>query len=498
MYRNQYFMVAGLSSPDREFAGMAPISLMDFSIYQGPHLNLSFTKYESVEILLLGYVIDPLNPERSDQEVIENLARTCKTQNSFFEGIQILSGRFVLVYRNESSFIALGDACSFKQMYFGQLDDFFVMTSSEAMFLNYFDLSLQMSSLKQQHVADPNYKKHEQAWFGDKGFDDRLFKVLPNHYLDLKAKEVKRIPYFSPKGNLSEDDIINFASSVLKGTFAALINRGLTLKLALTAGLDSRVLLAASKDFKDKIEYFRFNHKVDAPDTIIPSRLAQTLGLNYEGLTPKSLNDTFLAEYKQEHIIPPILTKTTHIQHYYYHWQDRNYISINGGANAVAKTCFGIMKGKVSLDMLVCFSNYATDNEFVRSELKAWLEDAADYSESSGVPLLDLFYWEQRLGNWGADQPFQKDIAIEEICPCNNRSLIAHLLLINPSKRLTPNYEFFRKLIQSMWPEVLTEPINPGKKWPGEKRFKSILKRNSALNFAAKTAIYKTKKVFQS
>jgi hypothetical protein len=84
------------------------------------------------------------------------------------------------------------------------------------------------------------------------------------------------------------------------------------------------------------------------------------------------------------------------------------------------------------------------------------------------------------MGNWGALAPFEQDIAIEEISPFNNRSLIATLLKVHPSKRKAPNYELFRKLIQALWSDTLLEPINPG-----ENLLKNIIKEKTLIRYYA-------------
>ena len=79
----------------------------------------------------------------------------------------------------------------------------------------------------------------------------------------------------------------------------------------------------------------------------------------------------------------------------------------------------------------------------------------------TGIPLIDLFYWEQRLGNWGSLYPFEQDIAIEENCPHTNKNLILSLFRIPIKKRSYPKCVFIYNLIKTLWPETLSEPINP-------------------------------------
>ncbi len=59
--------------------------------------------------------------------------------------------------------------------------------------------------------------------------------------------------------NKSEDEIINDGINIISGTIEALINR-YNVIMPITAGLDSRLLLALSKKYKDQIRYYIFSN----------------------------------------------------------------------------------------------------------------------------------------------------------------------------------------------------------------------------------------------
>ena len=480
MFRNQYLIVTERIKSN--FQGISSTYFHGLNVYPHSYTNTSIAKHLETEIFLIGYVIDPQNPEDSNEEIINHLVQQCPTEELFFQKIQILSGRYVLIYKNKASFIVIGDACNLRQIYFNFFDNQIILTSSVKMFLTYYDYDWEICQLKKDFINEPIYKQKESAWYGNKSIDDRLSKLLPNHYLDLNKKEVKRIPLYSPKQFSSEDDIIDFVSLMLKGTFASLANRYKIIQ-ALTAGLDSRILLAASKDYTEKIQFYVFHHNdhsPDPPNVWVSQALAQKLKLNYASIKPDELRTEFLNEYKKEHIIPRILTKTTHIQYYKDYYSDPNVINVNGNASAMSKCHYGYTNQKISLEMLLFFSgHYLSKNEFVRQELEAWLTDASQYAEKYEIPILDLFYWEQRMGNWGALQSFEKDIAIEEVCPFNNRSIHTSLLKVKPSRRASPDYKFFKKLLQSLWPETFSEPINLDKN-----NLRGVIKRNAMLRYS--------------
>ena len=488
MFRNQYLVVT--DKIHSNFQEIDPTYFHGLYIYVQSYTNTSVAKHLETELFLIGYIIDPQHPGYSNEEIINDIVQNCPTEKLFFQKIQTLSGRYVLIYKNRTSFIVTGDACNLRQIYFEVSNNRTVLTSSVKMFLTYYKYEPKISQLKKDFINEPIiYKEREPAWYGNKSIDDRLYKLLPNHYLDLSKKVVKRIPLYSPTGFLNEDDIIDFVSMMLKGTFASLVKRHKLIQ-GLTAGLDTRILLAAAKEFKNDIQFYVFNHNdlpPDPPNVWVSQRLAQKLKLNYKVIKPDEVRPEFLQEYVKEHIVPRILPKISHIQYFQEHYSDPNIINVSGNASAMSKCHYGYTNQKISLEMLLFFSGYhVSNNPFVKQELEEWLTDVSPYAEEYGISVLDLFYWEQRQGNWGALQSFEKDLAIEEVCPFNNTSIHTSLLQVEPSRRASPNYVFFRKLLQSLDAETLSEPINPyNNKLQGVvKKLRGIIKRHPYLKYS--------------
>lgn len=478
MFRHQYLAVSRVHKPD--FLDITPQLFNGLTFYAGDGLYTSIAKHGSTELCLLGQIIDPQRPHDSNDTILQTLAQYCGTQDTLFKEIQGLSGRYVLIYKNDSSFLVVGDACNLRQIYFSFLNGEIVLTSSTQMFLGYFGYELQMSQLKQDFINHPAYytpnQKRESAWYGHQGFDDRLDKLLPNHYLDLQARQVKRIPLYPVAEGFREREITDYAASVLKSTFTAMSDR-YSLIQAITAGSDSRMLLAASKDYRNQIFYFIF-HGTSKQDIEVSGRLAKRLNLPFHSIQPDELRPDFLEAYQKDYALGRVLRKTAHVQYHYDHFRDRNVVNVNGNCSGVIKCHYGYTRRKISLDMLIFFSGYPSNIPYLRQELGQWLDEATPYADKYDIPILDLFYWEQRMGHWGALSSFEKDIALEEISPFNNKSLLLSLFKVSPWRRMAPDYLFFKRLMQTLWPEVLSEPINPD-----NKRIQAYLKRYPYLRY---------------
>ncbi|MDP3334168.1 MAG: hypothetical protein Q8Q40_00910 [Methylococcaceae bacterium] len=484
MFKNQY-LIAQRIFPF-EFLEINPVEFNGFYIYVNSSLNISSAKNDDYEIILIGFIIDPLNPDESNSQIINKLATLCKTVSQFLKETSIFSGRYVLIFKTQNDLIMTGDACHLRQINFGFIDNEFVIGSSLKMILKALSSEPLINKQKLDFLDNKIYLNNESSWYGNETFDDRFQKLLPNHYLNLKTTEVNRIPIYS-NNYVNEEQILEFACLMLRNTYSALTKRYQLIQ-PLTAGWDSRILLAASKSNKDSIKYYVFDKSLGkSSDVWVPNNLRKRLNLDFTCISPEEIRDDFLLKYKQEHIVPRVLPKTENIQYHYDRNYNNNVININGNCAEIARCYYGHTGMKISLDMLLVFSGYKNKIPFFENQIEKWYLTANKYSEEYGISLLDIFYWEQRLGNWGANYPFEQDIAIEEMSPFNNRSLLLSILKIDPNNRKSPNYYFFEKLVRILWNDVLLEPINPD-----ENLFKKLKNGNAILKYL----VLKTKSLF--
>jgi hypothetical protein len=469
---------------------MAATDFCGLCIHSHPVLNVSIAARPAASLALLGYMVDPLHPHMSNHDLVAALAEKCGTPETLFREIQHLSGRYVLLYKNPTSFIVTGDACHLRQIYFGFLGDNLVLTSSPKLFLTFFHSDLRISKEKEEFIDRPAYRNQESAWYGDQSIDDRLNKLLPNHYLDLARREVRRIPFAPAFEGTSDEQVIEYASALLRGTYSSLSQRYRLLQ-PVTAGWDSRVLLSASQDFKENMRFYVFAFSSqDAADVWIPRNLSRRLGVDFTVIDPGVLREEFLSKYRAEHVIPRILPKTAQIQYHYDSQYSPDTINVNGNAAEIARCFYGYTHQKVSMDVLLLFSGYDRTVPLVENALVQWYPQACQYAADSDIPLLDLFYWEQRMGNWGALFPFEQDIAVEEISPFNNRSLLYSLLRVKPERRRAPHYPFFHKLAQHLWRDALAEKVNPDARY-----VKEVIRGNSMMRYFILTSCRKVETI---
>jgi hypothetical protein len=102
------------------------------------------------------------------------------------------------------------------------------------------------------------------------------------------------------------------------------------------------------------------------------------------------------------------------------------------------------------------------DHPYALSWYQQWFEDLNQQCVLRPMDQLSIFYWEERLGNWGTQTQIDKDIAQEEFNLFNSRGLITLYLSVNARHLTPPHFYLHKRIIKALWPETLDVPINPG------------------------------------
>ncbi len=419
----------------------------------------------NLTVTLAGLVYDPFNPDSSQQDIIHSLIYDSSDIESIVELTRTLSGRWIIIFQNIEGTFLFTDPCGFRQI-FSYSDGKNTWCASQPELINAsHKLSFSKNEMLLELLMDPKYAHSESQWIGNHTIYEDCFHLLPNHYLDIKKyKQVRFYPIKDlPQKETSE--IIEIATKILRGSILAITNRHDTF-LALTAGLDSRVLLAASKEVSSKIEYYVDRHGVlsnNHPDVWVPKKLAKKLNIRFTVNNSSDSMPGWLVHLLARNVTcARVLSKN---QIFYANYSnDEKRISINGNASEICRNYYDkLLEGAsadLSLQKLVNIFGYHGQPSFAVKELETWMNDPKLH-QINGINLSDILYWEQRLGNWAAQAFSEQDIVIEEISPFNNRLLIETLLSSDRQIRSHPDYLLYRELIKEMWPEALSEPVNP-------------------------------------
>ncbi|MBZ9993088.1 hypothetical protein [Mesorhizobium sp. BH1-1-4] len=280
-----------------------------------------------------------------------------------------------------------------------------------------------------------------------------LHRLLCNHYLDLETWVAVR---HWPRQQIADGPDASMAyrqiSDQVTRAIRALAKSG-NACVALTAGNDSRFLLACCRDLVNDVSFVT----VDAPGAELDVACARNLATRF-GLRHKVLPFRLASAVEQER------------------WQFRAGHCV-GGANMKMHPSVSPLEGKYFVGglggeigrgflWLKAESDTAIDAANIVARLKlpqhpavleavdAWLFPLLNYDS---LFILDLAYLELRMSAWGFADSYVKPKQ-KEINPMISRANYVNMLSV-PS-RMRREREILLKEIGIKWPDVLAIPIN--------------------------------------
>jgi len=248
---------------------------------------------------------------------------------------------------------------------------------------------------------------------------------------------------------------------MLKGFMESISNR-YKVMLPVTAGADSRLLMAATRDFREKILYYinmdkRLSEK--STDIKVPKRLFQKLSMEFNVVTiPEEVDSFFEIAFDENN---PMAAKKylPHIYNYYRKYSDR--VNLPGH---IASAPWGINQFEnqtVTTEELNRFYGVYNKYDHVEAYYQQWMGDSRKLCEDCNLSVINLFYWEERITNWGSQTSLDKDMAQEDINPFNSRLLNELFLSVPPKFNTQPGKRLHQSIITILWPELMNVPFNP-------------------------------------
>ncbi len=460
-YRRQFVLSP---QPLAEFATWNSMKIGDHAhLIAHPDLNLLQVQGAGNSLTLLGYILDARHPDSDDRTVLEALLpRLCSEGEpaELLQAVNHLGGRWILIVENGADIWVLNDALAQRQVYYnspsvpGQ-----VWCASQPRILAEF-LGLEPSVRSAQFVEKQKQAGQLEYWFpNDTSPYEAIKLLLPNHYLNLATGKPER---FWPRENIGRVSIrkaVKPAASLLRGQMKSAANR-FPLEILITAGWDSRTVLAATKDLQGDIRYYTFVDEGTNPaDIEVPAKLLPKLGrshniLRIPGKSETPFKERYLRNVAAAHEtwVPVAEALSTFCR--------PSALRVSGsGSETVRQQLRPHVTDGVTAEILAGFAK--ARQEFAVDEFGRWL---AGVPKNCDIGILDLFYWEQKCGQWLAVGQTEWDLVGESFAPFNCRELLALLLPVAERYRVPPHYKLYRAFIRHLWPAVLSEPVNPHKK----------------------------------
>lgn len=464
-----------------------------------PTLPVTQVSDDNIELTCIGYLLDPWAPDRGDADILTRLRDHARDLDALTAATSHLGGRWVIIARwseGDERIAIFHDALGLRQIFHTRTEDGAVWAATQPGLLADI-LNLQIDPAAELFMNSAKFRRHrEYQWPGAATAFSEISHLLPNHALDLHSRQVTRYWPRRAPAPMSRDAAQIKLIKLFEGLIVAATHR-FPLVAGLTAGLDSRLVLAASRSVVKHLSFItvRQNHFDDNHrDIAIAERLAARFGLSHIVVAAAHTTSPDFAYAFKSNVFCAHEHYAADAEALYEHFQ-RQSVALTGSAGEVGRVCPGFTSPVSDLADLNTTHLAEMQNmpqvPFVAKAFADWLADARDIGD---FDILDLFDWEQEHGNWLAMTQLEFDMAWRDIfTPFNCRDVLTTLLSVPESERSAPNYRLITDIIKTMWPELLSEPINPGDRAPDNKlrKIKSLLKGNLEACLSRMRAIFR-------
>lgn len=497
LYRRQFLLA---NSPVSLFSEWGLIKLMNNKyLYSHPDLPVGFTILDNVQIVLLGNIYDYRSVEKINESILDDIIKKSATFIDFIETIKVYSGQYAFIYINDENgdFNVIQDPLALREVYYCTSLNKVICASQPNLIVEFSKPKIEVT--KNKDIIDFynnefTKKFSRRNWIGNETYFEGIHHLLPNHFLNIN--ELNSIRYWPNKviKPISFDDSVNKSCEFLKGTIESASKRD-DLMIAVTAGLDSRLLVAASRDIADKVYYFinkNANLTLNHPDIKIPTQIFNDLNLPFNIHETEGVIDPEFAEVFFKNTFIASESSLNSIYNVYYKKNLSNLLNILG-IGEIGRNYFGNAPEKINGYRLARLLTYKK-SPYAVSQCQKWYDKTKKIADECGVNILTLLYWEQKIGNWGAVGNSESDIVIEEFDPFASHYLL-ELWFGTPDKYVEYDSSIlFYEIIRKMWPDLLDYPVNPP--FGRSEKFRSILKKMKLYSLLKKTIHFKDELIY--
>ena len=404
---------------------------------------------------LLGLAIETLKEKTSPEEEIRQTNSNCVP-----DLYSTWVGRWVLVGNGKLNL----DASGLLGCFYGKDSEGQVWASSSVALL------AQILFPDRAPVVDPRQLKYEVgiSWYTPpRSRFEGISQLLPSQLLDLRSGEIQARPLM-PEICLDRDyeDILEEIQQVLVTTLQQLAKITPNLWLGLTAGYDSRLILALSRIAGIEVKPFtRIASRMSVADMIFPPKLAKDCGYTHRFIRnpkrkPYPERNKLAKEHTAAHVskgdAEPFLIGVR---------DSLKGISIGGHGFEVAKSFANLPtlpkilpNAEVGAIMIAELFN-EPKNSTATTGLKEWLNWVIENPQEN-LNWRDRFYIEQRQAGWLSCKEQLYDLNDFFRFPILNSAYLYSLFLsIKEEKRFASKIQI--DLINKIAPQLNRYPFNP-------------------------------------
>jgi hypothetical protein len=443
------------------FAAWRHARLGALHVYAHPDLGLTVAGGidGGVQVVLLGFAIDPEHPEMDDAAVAARIA-VGRTLEEVIAAAVDLAGRWVLLAASGGGLYALNDACGLRAVHYTVAKEGPYLASNPALLGRL--VPLRPSAFADEYLASEYRRRTVEHWLpsGTTLFEG-VGHLVPNHYLRMEEGEQVRYWPTMPLPSHPMRESVPRAATLLRKLVAAGAAR-FPLALPITAGWDSRLLLgAATRPLADQLFAYTLVYRAlnDAsPDVRIPREMFRANGLAHHTLECTAPAPAeFLGIYRDSVDLPH--DDWAGIAWGMHRGYPQERVCLKGNGAEIARSFYSGLRADPTPRAVA--EQEIGGLSFAVEALERWMEPAREVCAAVGMDVLDLLYMEHRMGSWQARSQLEWDLVQEAYTPYNHRPLLVEMLGVPRRDRDEPKARMWRALLRELWPELGRWPVNP-------------------------------------
>ena len=292
-----------------------------------------------------------------------------------------------------------------------------------------------------------------------------LYRLLPNHRLDLESWTVERIWPLAPFPALGIDRVISEIVDDARGSIDIAMRSGSAL-MPLTAGNETRALLALAKGRERQLTFFTGDFPGAVIDMGTARRLAEKFGLKHVVTTVKPRTGADIQDWRLRtgHCIGGAIGHSRMRRDTIAHGE----VEFSGAAGEVGRgflwAAGDVAGDRLTSDVLLARLKLPQIDRFVAATDK-WLDSVKQFD---AFTVMDLAYIELKMACWAGPQATGTETTATQVWPFSSRRCFSAMMSAPPKIRLEQS--LFMRIVQREWPELLQIPINKGTPWENLRR----------------------------
>lgn len=459
LFRKQFACVPRSKSAD-VVTDWACFDVGSNQLFVQPTLPVNMARGRERNSILLGTAIHCLEPTWKESDIAKALSK-CATETQFLDTLDCLCGTFVVIDERGEDIRFFNDVASSGKLFYLNTEEGALIGSDPRLIGHFHQLVKDEDPDAAAYYASPFFKNaNNKKWLGDRTWYKGVFQVLPNHGFHLQTKNVFRYYPRTKREEIPVGRIIEESAELLENIVNGVFTRDDGF-VSVTAGWDSRVIMASTKPFADRATYYTFEkpgNAVNDKDVAIAQRICRDLGLNHRLVRPpkafpevhaSAMRCSFeLGEDKRCLSFLGLFDEQL-VEHY----------TLTGSISEIAKNYFERLPIGNGLELAKAAHFPATP--YVVNYFQAWIDRSKSQIEQLGYTPQDFAHWEQDIANFAGQGIMSTSYVSNRISPFNCRKLIDLILHANIDYRDGYNSVVYRGIIQALWPELLRYPVNP-------------------------------------